>query len=115
MKTYTTIDEYLENFSGETRAKLEKIRNTIAGVMPGAEQTIRYAIPTFRLNGKNVIHFGGYTHHISLYPTSEPIQVFAKELKRYETSKGTILFPLNQEIPYDLIRRIAEYCVKIRS
>lgn len=112
MKNYANIDEYLANFSGSTREKLDIIRKTIQSVMPTeATEKISYGIPTFYLNG-NIVHFAGYEHHIGFYPGSVPIKEFEKELSEYKTSKGTVQFPLDKPLPLDLIKNMTAICVE---
>ena len=110
MQNYKDIDEYLANFSDDIRGKLEEIRKTVKEIVPEAEEKISYGIPTFTYHG-NLLHFAGYETHIGFYPGSAPIKEFAKELAEYKTSKGTVQFPLNKPIPFDLIRKITEFCV----
>lgn len=112
MQTYKDIDEYLANFSGETRQKLDTIRKITKEVAPEAKEKISYGIPTFTLNGKNLLHFAGYETHIGFYPGSGPIKEFAKELEGYKTSKGTIQFPLDKPLPEELIIKITKSCIK---
>jgi uncharacterized protein YdhG (YjbR/CyaY superfamily) len=106
-----TIDEYIANFPKETQAILQKIRKTIQKAAPKAEETINYAIPTFTLEG-NLVHFAGFKEHIGFYPTPSGIEKFKKELSAYEWAKGSVKFPLNQPIPYELIGRITAFRVK---
>jgi uncharacterized protein YdhG (YjbR/CyaY superfamily) len=106
-----TIDEHIHAFAPETQAILEKVRQTIKSVAPQATEAISYGIPTFRLNG-NLVHFAGYAHHVGFYPGSEAIEVFREEIKGYKTSRGTIQFPLDKPIPYDLIKKITEFRVQ---
>lgn len=106
------IDTYIKNFPNTTQIILEKIRDTIKNAVPNSIETISYGIPTFKLNGKNLIHFGGFKDHTSLFPGSEAVEVFANELIEYKTSKGTIQFPLDKPVPYDLIAKITEFRVK---
>lgn len=112
MKKVETIDEYIAQCPEKTQEILQKVRETIKVVAPLATEKIGYGIPTFVLNGKNLVHFAGYEHHIGFYPGSAPIEVFAKKLNGYNTSKGTIQFPLGSPIPYDLIVQITAYCVE---
>jgi uncharacterized protein YdhG (YjbR/CyaY superfamily) len=105
------IDEYIARFPEQVQLILEKVRNTIREAAPDAEETIAYQIPTFRLNG-NLVHFAAYKKHIGFYPTPAGIEKFKKELSVYETSKGTVKFPLDQPVPYDLIREITEFRVQ---
>lgn len=88
---------------------LNKIRKTVLSVVPNAVETVSYGIPTFDYNGKHLIHFAAFKKHVSIFPTSQPIEKFKEELKDYKTSKGTIQFPLDKEIPYDLIKKITEF------
>jgi uncharacterized protein YdhG (YjbR/CyaY superfamily) len=112
MKTHSTVESYISDFPEEVQKILEKIRVIIKTVAPASVEVISYGIPTFKLNGKNLIHFGGFKDHTSLFPGSEAIEVFAKELTEYKTSKGTIQFPLDKPVPYNLIDRITEFRVK---
>lgn len=111
MNEYKTIDEYISNFPPETQQILEKVRETIKNVVPDATEVISYGIPTFKVNGRNVVHFGGYDKHIGFYPGAI-VDDFAPELKGYKTAKGTIQFPLDQPIPYDLITKITQAAIK---
>jgi uncharacterized protein YdhG (YjbR/CyaY superfamily) len=107
-KKYTDIDSYIAGFPRDIREKLEKIRGVIKKAAPEATEAISYGIPTFKLNG-NLVHFAAFKNHIGFFPTSKPIEVFSKELAEYVTSKGTIRFPIDKPIPYDLILRIVMY------
>jgi uncharacterized protein YdhG (YjbR/CyaY superfamily) len=107
----TTIDAYIADFPKDVQERLEKVRMAIRRAAPGAEEAIKYQIPTFVLNG-NLIHFGGYKNHIGLYPGSKPIEEFREELSRYEVSKGTVKFPLDKPLPVGLITKITKFCVK---
>ena len=111
MQPYRTIDEYIKNFSSDVQKTLQKIRQTIKKEMPGAEEAIRYGIPTIRLQGQNLVHFAAFKNHISFFPGAEGVAVFQKEITKYKTSKGTIQFPLDS-VPYDLIQKITQFRVK---
>lgn len=105
----TTIDEYIATYPGDVRERLEQIRETIKQEVPKAAESISYGIPTFKLNGKPLIYFGGYKHHIGLYPVPRGSEAFAEELSGYDGGKGTAKFPLDQPIPFDLIKRIVRF------
>ena len=105
-----TIDEYIAGFPPNVQEILEQVRMTIREAAPDAEETISYQIPTFRLKG-NLVHFGAFKAHIGFYPTPSGMEKFRDELSAYEGSKGTVRFPLNRPIPFDLIRRIVEFRV----
>lgn len=102
-----TIDEYIAGFPPNVQAILQQIRATIHQTAPNAQEAIKYGIPTFKLKG-NLVHFGAYKGHIGFYPTPGGIEAFQDELAPYVVAKGTVRFPLDQPIPYDLIRRIVE-------
>ena len=108
----TTIDEYIAQFSPGVQEMLQKVRLTIEQAAPEAEETINYGIPTFKLNDKNLVHFAAYKTHIGFYPEPSGMEKFSEELSAYDSSKGSVKFPLTQPIPYDLIRRIVEFRVK---
>lgn len=112
MKTYKSISAYISAESGNIRKNLELIRKTIQQVAPKATEAIKYGIPTYVLMGKNLIHFATFNTHYGLYPGSQAIIVFKKELTNYDCSKGTIRFPLDKKIPVGLISRIVKYRVK---
>jgi uncharacterized protein YdhG (YjbR/CyaY superfamily) len=106
-----TIDAYIAGFPEDVQAILRKVRTTIRKAAPGAEEAIRYGIPTFTLNG-NLVHFGAYAKHIGFYPAPSAIEKFRKELSAYEGAKGSVRFPLDEPIPYALIRDIVKFRVE---
>lgn len=110
--TAKNIDEYISAFPEEIQAMLQKIRTTISKVAPGATEDIKYAIPTFVLNGKNLVHFAAFKHHIGFYPTPVGIKSFEKELSKYKQGKGSVQFPLDQPMPLKLITEIVEFNVE---
>ena len=106
-----TIDEYIADFPQDIQEILEKIRMTIREAAPEAEETIKYRIPTFTLKG-NLVHFAAFKKHIGFYPEPTGMEAFKDELSVYEGAKGSVQFPLDQPIPYDLISRIVKFRVK---
>jgi uncharacterized protein YdhG (YjbR/CyaY superfamily) len=84
---------------------------TIRQAAPGAEEAIKYQIPTFTLEG-NLVHFGAYKKHIGFYPTPSGIEKFQNELSAYEGAKGSVKFPLDKPVPFDLISRIVAFRVQ---
>lgn len=107
----TTIDEYISGYPPEVQVVMNELRAFIRSLVPQAGEKIGYGIPTFTLHG-NLVHFGGFKNHLGFFPGSEAVEVFQAELAGYVTSKGTIQFPLEKPLPYDLIRRIVEFCVE---
>jgi uncharacterized protein YdhG (YjbR/CyaY superfamily) len=110
MREVSSIDDYIRSFPISTRKLLQQMRRTIRKAAPKAEEAVKYGIPTFTLNG-NLVHFGGYEHHVSFYPTSSPMKAFKRELSRYQTSRGTIRFPIDEPLPLALIGRIVRFRV----
>jgi len=110
-KAPPTIDEYIAGFSAQVREILEKVRLTIRKAAPDAKEKISYQIPTFTLEG-NLVHFGAFKTHVGFYPTSTGIERFKRELFAYESSKGSVRFPLNQPIPFNLISQIVKFRVR---
>ena len=110
-RTPQTIDEYIAGFPPEIQVILEKVRTTIRKAAPGAEETIKYHMPTFTLQG-NLVHFAAFKKHIGFYPVPTGIEKFKKELAVYEGGKGSVRFPLDQPIPYGLISRIVKLRVQ---
>ena len=111
MNTTTDIDAYIAGFPTKTQKILEKLRATIRKAAPDAAEKIGYGIPTFTLNG-NLVHFAGYANHIGFYPAPSAIEAFSKELSVYEGAKGSIKFPIEKPLPFDLITKIVKFRVK---
>lgn len=111
MKSSKTIDEYINWFPIDTQTLLEQMRATIHKAAPDASEAISYGIPTFKLNG-NLVHFGGFKTHIGFYPAPRGIETFKKEIEPYIADKGTIQFPLDKQLPLQLITKIVKYRLK---
>lgn len=104
----TSIDEYLEYFSGTKKEVLTELRNIIKNAIPNAKEKISWGMPTF-YDRKNIIHFAGHKNHYSIYGGEKVPRVFEDELKDYECTKGTIKLNYDQ-LPKELIEKIAKYC-----
>ncbi len=107
-----TIDEYIAGFPKDIQSKLQALRTTIRQAAPEAEEALSYQMPTFKLAGKNLVHFAAFKNHIGFYPAPSGIEAFKKELSVYKTSKGAVQFPLDQPLPLKLITRIVKFRVK---
>ena len=110
-KATRTIDEYIAGFPPAVQKILRKIRQTIRRAAPGAEETISYQIPTFKLNGP-VVHFAAFQNHIGLYPPVHGDEKLVKAVAPYANEKGNLRFPLDELMPYALIERIAKHQVR---
>lgn len=107
----TTIDEYITAFPPEIQALLQLIRLTIKDAAPDATEIISYAIPTLKLNGKNLVHFAAFRNHIGFYATPTGHDAFKEELSHYKQGKGSVQFPLDQPMPLELIKKIVKFRV----
>lgn len=105
------IDQYIAGFPQAVREVLEKIRTAVKKAAPGAEETIKYQIPTFVLN-ENLVHFGAFKNHIGFYPTPSAIEEFKDELSAYDGAKGSVQFPFDKPMPLSLISKIVKFRVK---
>jgi uncharacterized protein YdhG (YjbR/CyaY superfamily) len=109
--TPQNIDVYISGFPPDVQTILQKIRALIREAAPDAQEAISYQMPTFKLEG-NLVHFAAFKNHIGLYPTPSGTEAFKKELSPYKAGKGSIQFPLDKPIPYDLIKEIVAFRVK---
>ena len=109
--TINSIDEYIAQFPEDIQAILQQIRSVIKEAAPEATEKISYQMPTFYLKG-NLVHFAAFKSHIGFYPVPSGIEKFKEELSQYKGGKGSVQFPLDKPIPYDLIRRITIFRVE---
>ena len=108
----TDIDQFIAEFPADVQVILEKVRATIRKAAPDAEEAIKYQIPTFVLNGGNLVHFGAFKTHVGFYPTPSGIAAFKDELSIYQGAKGSVQFPFDEPMPYQLISKIVKFRVK---
>lgn len=109
--TPKTINEYIAGFPTDVQVILEKLRATIRKAAPGAEEAIKYRLPTFVLSG-NLVHFGAFKKHIGFYATPTGNKQFRKELSAYQGARGSVQFPLDKPIPYGLVSKMVKFRVK---
>jgi uncharacterized protein YdhG (YjbR/CyaY superfamily) len=107
-----TVEGYIDLFSPDIQAILQHIRSTIRQAVPEAEECISYNMPTFRKNGV-LVHFAAFKRHIGLFPPFSGDAHLEQEVAPYEGPKGSLQFPYNRPIPYDLIARIVKYKASI--
>lgn len=108
----TNIDEYIATFPGEVQKEMQQLRSLIHELVPKAEETISYAMPTFNLNGSYVVYFAGFKNHIGLYPAPVDNDDFAKDLEGYKTGRGSVQLPLGEPLPVKLITKIVKFQLK---
>jgi uncharacterized protein YdhG (YjbR/CyaY superfamily) len=105
MAKHETVDDYIASFPDEVAAILTEIRHIVREEVPGGEEVISYGIPTVKLNGRYLVYFAGWKRHVSLYPLLDEGDL-VEELAPYRSGRGTAKFPIDEPIPYDLIRRM---------
>lgn len=104
-----TVEDYLAGVPEESRATLEKLRKTIRSAVPKAVEVLWYQMPTFKLNERPIVCVGAFKNHCSLFPMSGAvINAHQDELKSYQTSKGTIRFPIGERLPATLVKKIVK-------
>jgi len=109
MAAPSTIEEYVAALPAERRTEFEQLRATIRAAAPGATEVISYQIPGLRVDGRLIVSYAAFAHHLSLFPASDGVrEVLGAELAPYLAGKGTIRFPAGQPLPLDLVRRIVE-------
>lgn len=101
------IDDYISGFSVDVQVILQQIRTTIKQAVPDSEETISYAMPAFKYHGI-LVYFAAFKNHIGFYALPSGNEAFKDELRQYKTGKGSIQFPLNEPIPFDLITRLVK-------
>ena len=106
--SYTTIDEYIEQFPKEIQEIMKEVRIIIKETIPEAKEKISWQMPTFTLHG-NLIHFAANKNHLGVYPGPNAIGAFSEELAEYKTSKGAVQFPYAKPIPYELIVKLLKF------
>ena len=102
----TTINEYIAQFPPEIQENLQKIRALIHELVPEITESISYRMPAFSFNGKPLACFAVFKNHIGFYPTPTGIDTFKEELSVFKQGKGSVQFPLDKPVPFDLIKRI---------
>jgi uncharacterized protein YdhG (YjbR/CyaY superfamily) len=106
-----SIDDYISGFPEDVQHLLTQVRETVRQEAPDAEETISYAMPTFRYAGKVLVHFAAFKNHIGFYATPSGHTGFEEELSAYKSGKGSVQFPIDQPMPLELIARIVRFRV----
>jgi len=105
-----SIDNYILRFPPEIQEILKMLRKVIKESAPEAKEKISYQMPTFVLHG-NLVHFAAYKNHIGFYPAPSGMDAFKRELSEYKGAKGSVQFPIEKPLPYQLISKIVKYRV----
>ena len=109
---YSDIDGYIKTFPENIQKLLDQIRLNIKLAAPEAEESISYGMPAFKTNGKPLVYFAAFKHHIGFYATPTGHNEFEKELSNYKQGKGSVQFPINKPLPLDLISKITKFRVR---
>jgi uncharacterized protein YdhG (YjbR/CyaY superfamily) len=114
-KVPETVDDYLEGFPAEVRQVLEDVRQSIHRSAPTAVESISYGMPTFSLNGRSLLYFAGWKHHIAVYSVPALSPALEKELVNFRKATDTLNFSLTRPLPFDLIERVTRALVEQRG
>ena len=114
MRIAENVEEYICRYPEHVQAKLQQIRALVFELVPDAEESIAYGMPTFKKNGL-LTHFAAYKYHVGLYPGPEALAAFKADISKYKNAKGSVQFPLNELLPVDLIKRIVEYRIQVNN
>jgi uncharacterized protein YdhG (YjbR/CyaY superfamily) len=110
-RVFKTTDDYIASFPRNVLPVLRKLRQAIKDAAPEAEEVISYQMPAFKLNGI-LVWFAAFKNHIGFYPTASAIEAFKEKLAGYEVSKGTVRFPLDKSVPFDLVKEMVRFRVE---
>lgn len=111
-KRFTTIDEYIKTVPKDVQGLLQGIRRTIRKAAPDAVETISYQMPTFKLNGRFLVSFAAWEHHVGIYPIPAGTAAFQKKISEYNAAKSTVQFPLDKPVPDDLLTQLVTFRVQ---
>ena len=107
------IDELIASFPGGQSDSLNKIRMKIRNLVPGAEESVFYQMPSFSIAGINLISYQGFKNHNSLFPGPEVITALSEELVKYKTSKGAIQFGIEDNLNLGLLKKILRTRIEV--
>ncbi len=105
------IKNYINNQPAEIIPILERVRSIILENAPNVTESIAYGMPAYKLNSKPLVYFGAQKKHLGFYATPTGHEKFTTELSCYKQGKGSVQFPYNKPIPYELIANIVKFRV----
>lgn len=111
MKDIKTVDEYIAAAPENVREKLNQLRKAIKETASEAEEKISYSMPYYGYKGR-LAYFGFAKNHIGLYLIPPLVDNHKDELKKYVTSTSTIQFPLDEDLPISLIKKLVKAGIK---
>jgi uncharacterized protein YdhG (YjbR/CyaY superfamily) len=98
-----TVAEYLNALDPASRAELERIRALVTQLVPDAEETLSYGMPTLKYKNRALVYFTASKKHLSFYPSSWAINELKDQLAAYKTTEHAIQFTLDKPLPDRLI------------
>lgn len=104
-----TVESYINEFDGEVKERLLKMRALVRAAVPEAEEGIMYGLVGYKLGKKPLVYFGGFKHHVGFYATPNGHEAFREEFAKYKQGKGSVQFPSDQPLPVELIKRVIDY------
>jgi uncharacterized protein YdhG (YjbR/CyaY superfamily) len=114
-ENFNTIDEYIATFPDYIQKIMVRVRKTIMDSTPDVVESISWGMPTFKTHERPLVYFAGHKHHLGFYGTPTIQAEFADELAGYKQGKGSVQFPYDKQVPFELIRRIVEFRIKENS
>jgi uncharacterized protein YdhG (YjbR/CyaY superfamily) len=106
------IEKYIKQFDEQVQEILNRIRKLIIDTVPHVDESMAYGMPAYKTNKKPLVYFAAFKNHIGFYATPTGHEEFKEELSHYKQGKGSVQFPLDKPIPYDLIEKIVRFRVK---
>lgn len=103
------VDTYLNQFQGEVRERLDTLRHVIKEAAPDASEAYSYGLVGYKRNGKPLVYFGGFAHHVGFYATPNGHAAFQEAFAPYKQGKGSVQFPHTKPLPLDLVRDVVRY------
>lgn len=107
----SSVEGYMSSFPTKVQAKLKQLRNLILTEVNDVDEGISYGMVGYKLHKKPLVYFGAYAKHIGLYALPNTHQKFSKQLINYNQGKGSVQFPLDQELPVSLIKEMLAFRV----
>lgn len=111
MKNFKTVDEYIDAFPEKVRILLNAMRKTILDAAPEAEESVAYGMPAYKTYNHPLVYFAAFPNHIGFYATPTGHSEFAGELSKYKQGKGSVQFPIDEPLPFELVSRITKFRV----
>ena len=106
-----TVDQYIAAFPADVKKRMQQLRKTIKAAAPKAEEVISYQMPGYKYFGM-LVYFAAYKNHIGFYPGAGGVVEFYKELSSFNSAKGSVQFPHDRPIPFEIISKIVKFRVK---